>query len=229
VIRSSMRCSLLGSFVVLATLAACKSEAKKPAATASATTPAPGAPAAAGAGTAATPTAATAPDAAPPPRPPAQAREGGPTQEQCEKFADHSGGFLVESMAPPNANAEQLKYVQTIVKKDRPNQVRFCLEALEVAEVECVLKAGDFPALAACERLRRQIPKDLLKNNEVSPEDCERFYVRYKQFMMTEGMAPEQVEKAKDQLIRTCEEKAKPGTIACFLTAATYEEARRCP
>ena len=132
-------------------------------------------------------------------------------------------------MAPPNANAEQLKYVQSIVKRDRPNQVRFCLEALEVPEVECVLKAGDFPQLAACERLRRQIPKDMLKNNEVTPEDCERFYVRYKQFMMTEGMSPEQVEKAKDQLIRTCEEKAKPGTIACFLTAATYEEARRCP
>ncbi len=202
-----------------AALAACKSEAKKAVATATeearpaAAAQAPG------------------PDAAPAPAPraPAKPREGGPTAAQCDQFADHTGRFLVESMAPPNANPEQLKYVQSIVKKDRPNQVRFCIEALEVPEVECVLKASDFPALAACERLRRQIPKDMLNRSEVTAEDCERFFVRYKQFMMTEGMAPEQVEKAKDQLIRTCEEKAKPGTIACFLTAATYEEARRCP
>jgi hypothetical protein len=69
----------------------------------------------------------------------------------------------------------------------------------------------------------------MLDRNEVTPEDCERFFVRYKQFMMTEGMAPEQIDANKDQLVRTCEDKAKPGTIACFLTAATYEEARRCP
>jgi hypothetical protein len=132
-------------------------------------------------------------------------------------------------MAPPNPDAKQLEYVKDIVKKDRPNQLRFCLEALEVPEVECVIKAADFPTLAACERLRRQIPKEMLKRTEVTTEDCERFYVRYKQFMMTEGKTPEEIEANKDQLIRTCEEKAKPGTIACFLTATTYEEARRCP
>ena len=132
-------------------------------------------------------------------------------------------------MAPPNADATQLKYVQDMVKADRPNNLRFCLEALETPEVECVVKAADFTALAACERLRRQVPLDMLKRTEVTAEDCERFYVRYKQFMMTEGVPPAQLEADKDQLIRTCQEKAKVGTIACFLTATTYEEARRCP
>ncbi len=203
-----------------APLAACKSEAKKPAVESTAS-----AGDGAGAGKAAS---AAAPDAAPvraAPKP----REGGPTQEQCDKFADHLSGFLVESMAPPNANAEQLKYVEGIVKADRANTLRFCLEALEIPEVECAVKATDFPALAACERLRRQVPKEMLGRDEVSAEDCERFFVRHKQFMMAEGVPAAKIDADKDQLVRTCLEKAKPGTIACYLTAATYEEARRCP
>jgi hypothetical protein len=158
-----------------------------------------------------------------------EARPGGPSVETCEKFADHTGTFVADSMLPPGATDAQKKYVANVVKQDHGNRLAFCLGALEQKEIDCVLNAVDFPALAECERFRRQVPPDLVNHKEVTQDDCDRFYLRYKQFMMNDGVPSERVEKDKDQITRACMDKAKPGTVACFITAETYEEAKRCP
>ncbi len=177
------------------------------------------------------PLAAATPDAAPaaPQRPEPKEREDGPKRATCETLADHLGGFVTDSMLPANATAEQRAYVEKLVKDDRPNVVRFCLESATPEEADCAIKAADFPTLAACERFRRQVPKDLAKRDEVTPEDCEKVFLRLKQFKIDEGVSADEVDKTKDQIIRACEEKAKPGTVACFISSRTYEEARRCP
>ena len=43
------------------------------------------------------------------------------------------------------------------------------------------------------------------------------------------GAAPAEVERDRDQIVRSCQEKAKMGTIVCFIASPTYEQARRCP
>jgi hypothetical protein len=159
---------------------------------------------------------------------PAKPRPGGPSEELCEKFTAHVGKFIAEGFTRPGAGTEEKKFVDKQVHADREHTVRFCLEALEEPEITCVLAASDFHALSACERLRRQVPADMLGRNEVNEADCERFFVRHKQFMMGTGVSGLKIEADRDQVIRTCLEKARPGPIACYITAQTYEEARRC-
>jgi hypothetical protein len=230
--------------LLLMLLAAGCRESKSPPATKAATppsvTPATDAGASAGAG-GGTGTGATnepqkqapvaAPDAAPAavvlPEP--KEREDGPTRATCEELADHLGGFVVDSMVPANATETQRSYAEKLVKDDRPNVVRFCVESATKEEAECVIKAADFPTLAACERFRRQVPKDLAKRDEVTPDDCEKVFTRIKQMKMDEGYAADDIDKTKDQIVRACEEKAKPGTVACIISSRSWEEAKRCP
>jgi hypothetical protein len=218
-VRRSLAAAL-SALVVAAAVAACSTEKQSPPAPPS---PAPGTPPPGDVQK--PPPADPGPAAKAAPKP----REGGPSMESCEKFADHTGTFVADSLIPPNASEAQKQYAAEFVKQDRDNRLRFCLEALEQKEIDCVLNAVDFPALAACEKHRRQVPADLTKRSELTAEDCERFFVRYKQFMMNDGIPGERVDKDKDQIVRTCLEKAKPGTVACFITAETYEDAKRCP
>lgn len=180
--------------------------------------------------TPANPTPAAAPDAAPvAQRPEPQEREGGPTRAVCEQLADRLATFVVDSMLPADADAEKRAYVEKVAKNDRPNVLRFCLESATPEEAACVVKATDYPTLAACERFRRQVPKDLASRDEVTTADCEKLYERLRQFKIDEGVAAAEIEQTKDQVVRACEEKAKPGTVACFIASRSYEEARRCP
>src|SRR5437764_1032782 len=82
---------------------------------------------------------------------------------------------------------------------------------------------------AACERFRGQVPKDLRDKKEVTEADCQKLFERLRQFKVQDGVPGERVDQDKDQIIRTCLDKAKPGTVACFIASRTYEEARRCP
>lgn len=220
------------SLIALLLLAAgCPENKPQPNAT-SPTTPQPAAkaPATTAAATTGQPASApAAPVAAAPARPEPQARPGGPSRETCERAAAHLGTFVVESMVPQGAGDKEREYVNQLVDAERPNVVRFCLETASVEEMDCVLAAKSFPELASCERFRRQVPADLAKRDEVSEEDCEKLFVRLKQFKLDEGVPGEQIDATKDQIIRACLERAKPGTVACFITAHNYEEARRCP
>lgn len=175
--------------------------------------------------------AATTPPAPPPVAKPAPltAREGGPSQLQCEHYADRVLSAVVEAKTPPGTSEQDKQRALVALQPERPNHVGFCLAALEVKEVECVVASADFAALAACERWRRQVPDDMKGRTEVNEADCERFFVRYKQYMVETGVPPERVDQDKEQLVRTCLEKATPGTLACFITARSYEEAKRCP
>jgi hypothetical protein len=205
----------LAPLLMVTALAACQQNPKeKPA-------PAPAAP----------PVAKTlAADAAPAvTRAPAKARPGGPSEATCDKFTEHVGKFIAEGLTRPGASAAEKQYVEKEVRGDHEHTRRFCLEALEQPEIDCVLATSDFNALAGCERLRRQVPKDMLGRSEVNEADCERFFVRHRQFMLAEGTPAEKLDADKDQIMRTCVDKARPGTIACYITAQTYEEARRCP
>jgi hypothetical protein len=116
-----------------------------------------------------------------------------------------------------------------ILAKDRDFVVHFCLETAVVKEVACLNVAKDFGSLASCERFRREVPTDLVSHKEVTLADCERFFDRLRQFKVTAGVEPAEIDKTKDQIIRACQEKANPGTIACFLASPTYDQARRCP
>jgi len=66
-------------------------------------------------------------------------------------------------------------------------------------------------------------------HREPTAADCARFFARLRQLQLAEGVRPEEIDPDRDQIIRTCQEKAKAGTIACFIASPTYEQARRCP
>ena len=92
-----------------------------------------------------------------------------------------------------------------------------------------MLAAKDFVTLVACERIRREIPKSMLGHSEPTLEDCELFFDRLRQFKIEQGVPFAEIDKTRDQIVRSCQEKAKIGTIECFLTAQNYDMARRCP
>ncbi len=107
--------------------------------------------------------------------------------------------------------------------------VRFCVETSVPAEAECLLAAKDAKELIACERWRRQVPEGLLEGDEVTREDCELFYFRLRQFRILEGVDPAAIDQDREQIVRKCEDEARPGTLVCFIAAHDYETARRCP
>jgi hypothetical protein len=181
---------------------------------------------------------AAPPDAAPPPiakAPPApdaapvvlRARPGGPTVEACQKAAEHLGSLVVDS-AVGATNAER-KYVERMFSRQRGTTVQICLEIAVPAEVACMNAAKDMGTLAACERFRREVPKELIARAQPTQADCERMFDRLRQFKIQEGAEPAEVDATRDQVVRACEEKAKVGTIACFIASPTYEQARKCP
>jgi hypothetical protein len=127
------------------------------------------------------------------------------------------------------ATAQERAYVSQLIDKDRTQVVRYCLEIAVVKEIECVLAAKNVESLIGCERMRREIPEELAVARELTEADCARFFDRLRQFKLAEGVAPADMDKDRDQIIRACQEKAKPGTVACFIASPTYEQARRCP
>lgn len=176
------------------------------------------------------PAAAAAADAAPAtaaPAAPAAARPGGPSVEACEKAADHLKSLVVESVV--GSTAQERAYVAQLIDKDRDKVVRYCLEIAVVKEIECVNAAPKVENLVGCERMRREITPELAMSRELSQADCAKFFDRLRQFKLAEGVAPAEIDKDRDQIIRACQEKAKPGTVACFIASPTYEQARRCP
>lgn len=178
--------------------------------------------------------AAPTPEAQParpgPPEPPEpKERPDGPTRAMCDKAAAHLGEFVKRSMVAQGSSESELSYASQLVARDLPELVRFCVEAASREEIDCVLAAQDFPTLAACERFRRQVPKDLADRDEVSESDCAKLFERLRRFRIEAGALAADIDATRDQVIRACLEKAKPGTVACFITARTYEEARRCP
>jgi hypothetical protein len=206
--------------VVLALgLLACKQEAATPPADSKAPPPAP---------------AAEPAKPAPPPAPvtPIAPRSPGPTvptDAQCVAYADKVMGFVVESLLPPGSDDAARQTQRQKLTGEEQKQLAFCLSALETKEVECVTKAADYNALAACERWRRQIPDELDKRDKVTEADCERFFVRYRQFMVQDGIPPDAVDKDHAKLVKTCLDKASTHNLACFITAHTYDQAKRCP
>ena len=107
--------------------------------------------------------------------------------------------------------------------------LRYCLEIAVPQEIACVVAAKEVDKLVGCERKRREIPEALAVARELTEADCARFFDRLRQFKLIEGVKPEDIDKDRDQIIRSCQEKARPGTVACFIASPTYEQARRCP
>jgi len=145
----------------------------------------------------------------------------------CQKAAEHLASLMVDSAV--GATNEQRAYVETMMAKEKGATVEVCLQIAVPAEVECMVAATDVRALAACERFRREIPKELLSHNEPTQADCERMFDRLRQFKIQDGAEPSEVDATRDQVVRSCQEKAKIGTVACFLASPTYEQARKCP
>jgi hypothetical protein len=169
------------------------------------------------------------PTPTPTPPSPLAARPGGPDLDTCERAADHLAALVEGASLPPNATEAARAYVSGLLQQGRHQVVRFCLETAVPKEIDCVLAAKDATGLSGCERFRREIPKDLAAHTEVTLADCERFFDRLRQFKIEAGVSAAEVDKTKDQIVRTCQEKAKAGTIACFVASPTYEQARRCP
>ncbi len=190
---------------------------------------------------AARPTPAPAPAPAPVPKPaptaptpavpaspaPLKERPGGPTIEACERAADHLRELVVEG--PEGLGKEQRAYVDGLLNANRTSILRYCLEVAVPKEIACVTSAKAMEALAGCENLRREIPEELVMRTEVTEADCSKFFDRLRQFKIAEGTPPADMDRDRDQIVRTCQERAKPGTIACFVASRTYEQARRCP
>jgi hypothetical protein len=203
---------VVSSLVVLCTAACGKAAA-----------PAPAAPDAA-------PRAAAAPatDA----RPPAAAayvpgpRPGGPSQEACTKAAAHLGDLIEDSALGPTA--EQRAYLERVLAHDHDQVVAYCLEVAVPREIDCLLAAKDVSGVFGCDRFRREVG-GLVDHKEPARADCERLFDRLRGFKIEEGAAPAEVDKDRDQIVRSCQEKAKLGTIVCFIASPTYEQARRCP
>jgi hypothetical protein len=151
------------------------------------------------------------------------------TDAQCHQYADKVIGFVVEGLLPAGADDAARQIQRQKLGSEEEKQLAFCLSALETKEVACVVAATDYNALAACERWRRQIPDDLDKRDKLTEADCERFFVRYRQFMVQDGIPPDAVDKDHARLVKTCLDKANPHTLACFLTAHTYDQAKKCP
>jgi hypothetical protein len=184
---------------------------------------------------------AAPPDAAPAPpptkaeAPPAtdaaparlQSRPGGPTVEACQKAAEHLASLMVDSAV--GATNAQRAYVETMLSREKGTTVQICLQIAVPAEVACMVVAKDVGTLAACERFRREVPKELTSHTEPTQADCERMFDRLRQFKIQEGTDPDEVDATRDQVVRACQEKAKVGTIACFLASPTYAQARKCP
>jgi hypothetical protein len=180
-------------------------------------------------GPTATPAGAPAPAAAPalPPQPTALAtRPGGPTVEACGRAADHLKELVVDTV---EGTREQRAYVEQLVGSSREAVLRYCLELAVPREIECVLAARSFEGLSGCENHRREISEELALRSEPTEADCGRFYDRLRQFRLAEGVSPAEMDRDRDQIIRTCQERARAGTIACFVASPTYEQARRCP
>jgi hypothetical protein len=156
-------------------------------------------------------------------------RPNAPTREQCERAADHLNSFVLSTLVPDDAPEADRKYVAGLTTQRREGIVQFCLETSNVDEANCMIEASDFPTLAACERFRRQVPPDLLERTKVTEADCELFFYKLRQFKIIEGVAPAEIDEDKDKLVATCLEKAKPGTLVCFLAARDYAGAKRCP
>src|SRR5262249_9828882 len=168
---------------------------------------------------------AAVPDAAPAVQ--LRPRPGGPTIEACRAAADHLATLIVDSAV--GATNEERAYVESGLAENPGRTLALCVEVAVPKEVECMQAAKDFVTLASCERFRRELPKDLLNRTEPTLADCERFFDRLRQFRIEEGADPDEIDKSRDQAVRACQEKAKVGTLACFIASPTYAQARSCP
>ncbi len=160
-------------------------------------------------------------------RPRLRPRVGGPTLEECQKAAEHLASLIIDSAV--GASNEERAYVEGVLAGQRGKTLAVCVEVAVPKEVECMKAAKDFVSLASCERFRRELPKDLLSRTEPTQADCERFFDRLRQFRIEEGTDPDEIERSRDQVVRACQEKAKIGTVACFIASPTYAQARSCP
>jgi hypothetical protein len=154
----------------------------------------------------------------------------GPTRAACEGLVAHMKTLILDRAPAPSQTAEQKAYAASLLKEFAPRGLAYCLQVAVPREVECLTAAKDAATLSSCERFRREIPPDLLERNEVQLSDCEHLYDRLRQFKIEEeGTSPAEIDPTRDQIIRSCVEKARVGTIVCFLASPTYEQARRCP
>jgi hypothetical protein len=201
---------MLRPLLLLALLAACGSKAAAP-------TPDAAAPDAAGAG-------------APTPIPlPIAERPHGPTRAACESLIAHMKDALIQS-DPSLSSAEQKAYAAGVLKEYAPRGLGYCLQIASAKEVDCLIAAKSTEEMTKCERFRRELPADLVERDQVTLGDCELLFDRLRQFKIEEaGVAPVELDATRDQIIRSCVEKAKVGTVACFLASPSYEQARRCP
>jgi hypothetical protein len=159
--------------------------------------------------------------------PPLKAREGGPSLEMCAKAADHLKQVLLT--IDPGSTEAQLEYGRKVLEANRERMMRYCLEVAVVEEIECILAAKEASGVVGCERMRQTVDERLATARELTEADCARFFDRLRQFKVSEGVNPEEIDRDRDQIVRACQEKARPGTVACFIAAPTYEQARRCP
>ncbi len=160
---------------------------------------------------------------------PLTARPGGPSIESCQKAADHLAELFTQATAPSGLTNEQMAYVNAVEHASRAQIVQFCVQTAAVKEIDCVVAATTVDGVGGCERFRREVPEDLVMHKEATEKDCARFFDRLRQFKLADGDDPAEIDKTRDQIIRACEEKAKPGTIACFIASPTYDHARLCP
>jgi hypothetical protein len=158
---------------------------------------------------------------------PARARPLGPGVAECEQAADHLAALVEDSALGPTA--EQRAYLEHVLSHDRAQVIDYCVQLAVPKEVECIRAAKEVPGLFGCERFRREVPSDLAERRELTRADCERFYDRLRGFKLEEGASPAEVDNDRDQIIRACQDKAKVGTVACFIASPSYEQARRCP
>lgn len=147
----------------------------------------------------------------------------------CEKVADHVNRIVLATTTTDETPATEKRQLATLAAARRDSLVTFCTETTVPAEAECILAANTARQMFDCGRISRQIPDDLLNGDTVTEEHCELFFFRLRQFKILEGVAPSEIDKDHDQLVRKCQEEARPGTLACFLAAPDYETARRCP
>jgi hypothetical protein len=175
---------------------------------------------------------ATAGAAAPAPPRTVAPRPGGPSLDACQKAALHLADLVEDSaLAPTN---EQRAYLEHLLARDHTRVVVYCLEVTVPKEVECLVSAKTVEATFSCDRFRRELPRDITEGDptthrEPSRQDCERFFDRLRGFQIEEGADVDGVDKDRDQIVRACQEKAKIGTVACFIASPTYEQARHCP
>jgi hypothetical protein len=156
-------------------------------------------------------------------------RPGGPSLEACHKAALHLADLVEDSaLAPTN---EQRAYLEHVLAHDHTRVVVYCLAVTVPKEIDCLIAAKTVEATFNCERFRRELPPDITdaSRHEPSRLDCERFFDRLRGFQIEEGADEGIVDKDRDQIVRACQEKAKIGTVACFIASPTYAQARHCP